>query len=110
MMRRPKPLTLTVLAMTYFPLAAVLALIGYTFGWRFPVAALVLLGTFSLRWRRTSAKPRAVGKGRTVAELIVFSLVGMVVGGLLLGAAGVLFGFLFGFCFRLSEIPITSVR
>jgi hypothetical protein len=41
---------------------------------------------------------------------MAFSLLGSVVGGLLLGAVGVLLGFVFGVTFRLSEIPITRVR
>jgi len=47
---------------------------------------------------------------RTILEVMAFSLLGCVVGGLLLAAVGVLLGFVFGVTFRLSEIPITRVR
>jgi len=47
---------------------------------------------------------------RTILEVIAFSLLGCVLGGLLLGAVGVLLGFVLGVTFRLSEIPISGVR
>jgi hypothetical protein len=109
-MLRPKPLTVTVLLMTYLPFVAVAAVVGYPFGWRFPVAALVFLVVFWLRGRSRGYQPRSAGRVRTVVEVIAFSLLGCVVGGLLLGALGVLLGFVFGVTFRLSEIPITRVR
>jgi hypothetical protein len=109
-MRWPKPLTVTVLLMTYLPFVAVAAVVGYPFGWRFPVAVLVFLVVFWLRGRSRGYQPRSAGRVRTVVEVIAFSLLGCVVGGLLLGALGVLLGFVFGVTFRLSEIPITRVR
>jgi integral membrane sensor domain MASE1 len=109
-MRRPKPLTVTVLVMMYLPFVAVMAVVGYAFGWRFPVAAVVLLCVVWLRGRSRGYQPRSVGRVRTIVEVIAFSLLGCVVGGLLLGAFGVLLGFVFGVTLRLSEIPITRVR
>ena len=109
-MRRPKPLTVTVPVMMYLPFVAVMAVVGYAFGWRFPVAAVVLLSVVWLRGRSRDYQPRSVGRVRTIVEVIAFSLLGCVVGGLLLGAFGVFLGFVFGVTFRLSEIPITRVR
>ena len=109
-MRRPKPLTVTVLTMMYLPFVAVATLVSYAFGWRFPIAALVLLVLFWLRGRRRGYGPRSVGRVRTILEVVAFSLLGCVVGGLVLGAVGVLLGFVFGVTFRLSEIPITRFR
>jgi hypothetical protein len=108
-MRRPKPLTVTVLTMMYLPFVAVATLVGYAFGWRFPIGAFVLLVVFWLRGRRGS-RLRSAGRVRTILEVIAFSVLGCVVGGLLLGAVGVLLGFVFGVTFRLSEIPIAHVR
>ena len=109
-MRPPKPLTVTVLMMMYLPFVAVATLVGYAFGWRFPIAAFVLLVVLWLRGRRRGERPRSAGRVRTILEVIAFSLLGCVVGGLLLGALGVLLGFVFGVTFRLSEIPITRPR
>ena len=109
-MRRPKPLTVTVLTMMYLPFVAVATLVGYAFGWRFPIAAVLLLLVLWLRGRRHGYRPRSAGRARTILKVIAFSLLGCVVGGLLLGPVGVLLGFVLGVTFRLSEIPITRVR
>ena len=60
-MRRPKLLTVTVLTMMYLPFVAVATLVGFAFGWRFPIAALLLV-VFWLRGRRRGYGPRSVGR------------------------------------------------
>lgn len=69
-MPRPKPLTLTVLLMKYLPFVTLAAVVGYAFGWRFPIAVLVLLVAFWLRGRTRGYQPRPVGRVRTTLEVI----------------------------------------
>ena len=73
-MRRPKALTVTVLTMIYLPFVATATLVGYAFGWRFPIAALVLLVVFLLRGRRRGYGPRSAGRVLTILEAMAFSL------------------------------------
>src|SRR5438046_1196190 len=110
MSRPPKTLALIVIVMSYLPLVAVLALVGYAFGWRFPTVLLVFLGVSWYRARRSTSRPVPVGRFRTIAEVLVFSLAGSIFGGLLFGALGVFAGFMFGFAMRLAEVPITPSR
>jgi hypothetical protein len=42
--------------------------------------------------------------------LIAFSLLGSILGGVLLSGVGAIFGFAIGFVLRLSEVPITRSR
>ena len=78
-----------------------------------PLACLALAS--DVRAGASNCCGRSVGRVgvvsmRTILEVMAFSLLGCVVGGLLLAAVGVLLGFVFGVTFRLSEIPITRVR
>jgi hypothetical protein len=99
-----------VLVLSYLPLVAMLAIVGYLFGWRFAGLGLGLLVFLWLRWRRTGHLPTVVGKIRTAFELIAFSLLGSILGGVLLSGVGAIFGFAIGFVLRLSEVPITRSR
>jgi hypothetical protein len=107
---RPKLLALVVVAMTYLPLVAVLALVGYAFGWKIPLVFLLPFAVVWVRGRRTGFRPTSEGRVRTTAELAAFSLLGSIVGGLLFGALGVFFGFCIGLMVRLSEVPVTRRR
>jgi hypothetical protein len=53
---------------------------------------------------------KSVGTGRTLAGLFALALLGSIVGGLLFGGLGAIFGAAVGFVARLSEIPITRTR
>jgi hypothetical protein len=106
----PTPLTVSVLVMSYLPLVAVMAVIGYLFGWKFPVVGALVLVFLWLRARWTDYRPTAAGRLRTGLELIAFSLLGSIVGGVLVNGVGAILGFAIGFVLRLGEIPITRSR
>lgn len=89
------------------PAVAVAVLIGVAFGWQVPVAFAL---AFGLVIAASSVPDRTVGKGRARAEFIAFTLAGGVVGGLLLGGLGAIFGLVFGFMARLAQIPTKPGR
>jgi hypothetical protein len=85
----PRPLSGVVVFLTYLPLVAVGALTGYAFTWKIPVTA---------------------GRIRTIAEVLLFGAAGSVVGGVMFGGLGVIYGFALGFAMRLAEVPVTRSR
>lgn len=110
MTRPPTSRAFPVIVMSYFPLVAILVLIGYFFSWRFPVAVIFAATVVSYRALRQGRRPASKGRGRTAAELLAFALLGSIVGGLLFGGVGAILGFVIGFISRLAEVPITRRR
>jgi hypothetical protein len=96
---------LTLIAM-YLPFAAVLALVGYAFTWKIPLAFALLIGFLLLRLRSNPSR-RAAGRARTIIELFACAFLVAVFAGVLFGGVGTLIGFAVGFSLRLGEIPIT---
>ena len=101
---------MTVVLMTTAPFVAVLALVGYVFGWRFPLLGVSVPAFLWLRGRPQGYEAIPVGRARTGGELIVFSLLGSLFAGVLFGGLGVIFGLVVGFALRLGEVPITRSR
>lgn len=97
---------LLILIVMYLPLAAVLALVGYAFTWKIPLAFVLLMGFMVLRFRLNPSRT-ATGRARTIIELFACALLGAVLAGVLFGGVGTLMGFAIGFSLRLGEIPIT---
>jgi hypothetical protein len=84
----------------FLPPVALAVLAGVAFGWGVPVA--LALGFGFMLW--SSARPkREVGKVRAAMEYAVAALLCAVVGGLLVGGLGAIFGFVLGFLARLPE-------
>jgi hypothetical protein len=104
-MRRIGLLDVIVQVMFVFPMVAVGVLLGFAFGWQLPVAFTLAMG-FLLAF--ASRPDRSVGAIRATIESVGAALVGSVVGGLLLGGLGAIFGFVFGLIARLSQVPITT--
>ena len=99
-MRRISPLDVLVLFMSWFPFVAVAVLFGVAFGWQVPVAFALGLGLILV----VEGRPKGnVGKVRAAMEYAGLALLGAVVGGLLLGGLGAIFGFVLGFGARLPE-------
>jgi hypothetical protein len=109
-MLRASGLAIAVTVMSYVPVVAALALVGYMLGWRIPLALLLTLAVLLYRGRRLGGRAIAMGRARTACELLAFALIGALVGGALFGDLGVLFGLVVGFVGRLSEIPVSGVR
>lgn len=80
-------------------------LLGFAFGWQVPVAFALAMGFLLAFASRTD---RNVGAIRATIESAEAALLGGVVGGLLLGGLGAIFGFVFALMARLSQVPITS--
>lgn len=99
-MRRTGPLDVLVLVMFCFPAIAVAVLSGVAFGWQVPVGFAIGVGFILLAARRGQAN---VGKVRAAMEFAGFALLGGIVGGLLFGGLGAIFGFVLGFGARLPE-------
>jgi hypothetical protein len=99
-MRRIGPLGVLVLFMSWFPLVAVAVLLGIAFGWQVPVAFALGLGIILVV---TGRPERNVGTVRAAFEFAGLASLGAVVGGLLLGGVGAIFGFVLGFVARLPE-------
>src|SRR6266849_534999 len=93
----------------YLPVAAVLALLGYAFTWKIPLASFVVVGFVVLRLRLNPSRA-AVGRARTIIELFACALLGAIVAGVLFGGVWPLFGFAIGFALKLGEVPITLPR
>jgi len=106
-MRPSHKLAAFVIAMKYFPFVALAVVVGYAISWKIPLAFVVGLGFLTYRGRRSGYSPAAVGTGRTVAGLFGVALLGSIVGGLLFGGLGAIFGAAVGFALRLGEIPVT---
>jgi hypothetical protein len=82
------------------PQVAIAVLAGVAFGWGVPVAFALGLGL--MLW--SSSRPaREVGKVRAAMEYAGLALLCAVVGGLLVGGLGAIFGFVLGFLARLPE-------
>ena len=96
-----------VLAMKYAPFVALSVLLAVTVSWKIPVAVALGFAVLFFRVRRTGSTPTAKPATRTIAELLLIGVLAAMVGGLLFGGLGVIFGFAFGFVLRLSEIPLT---
>jgi hypothetical protein len=103
-MRRIGVLGVVVLFMTWFPMVALAVLLAVAFGWQVPVAFALQLGFMIFMARRP--EPR-VGRIRAAMEFVGFTLLGGIVGGLLLGGLGAIFGSVSGFMGRLSQVPVT---
>jgi hypothetical protein len=99
-MRRIGVLDVLVRIMFYFPVVAVAVLLGLAFGWQVPVAFALGLGFILVVAGRPS---RNVGKLRAAMEYAGLALLCAVVGGLLFGGLGAIFGFVLGFGARLPE-------
>jgi hypothetical protein len=106
----PRPLSGVVVFLTYLPLVAVGALTGYAFTWKIPVAGLIFLGIPIYRQSRARQRRRTAGRIRTIAEVLLFGAAGSVVGGVMFGGLGVIYGFALGFAMRLAEVPVTRSR
>jgi uncharacterized membrane protein YedE/YeeE len=109
-MRRRSPLAIVVLLMVHLPIVAVGVLVGVIFGWRVPVAYVILVGVLmALPAARRHVRPaKRFRRLRATTEFVAFALTGAVSGVLLFGGLGAFFGFVLGFTARLSEVPITS--
>jgi hypothetical protein len=103
-MRLKRFLPVLVTIWLFLPQVGLAVLAGVAFGWGVPVAFAAGLG-FML-WS-ASRPEREVGKVRAVIEFVGLTLLGGVVGGLLVGGFGAIFGFVVGFLGRLSQVPIT---
>jgi hypothetical protein len=84
----------------WFPMLAIAVLFGVAFGWQVPVGFVIGVG-FSLV--AASRGQKKVGKVRAAMEFAGFALLGGIVGGLLFGGLGAIFGFALGFVARLPE-------
>ena len=100
---------LLILIAMYLPLAAVLALVGYAFTWKIPLAFALFMGFMVLRFRLNPSRA-PLGRARTIIELFACALLGALFAGVLFGGVGTLIGFAVGFSLRLGEIPITFPR
>jgi hypothetical protein len=93
-------------AMTWLLIVAVLVILGVRFGWRVPVAVMLV---YALVLLRLVTQPRDPGRLRTTVEFIIFALVGTALGAFAFGALGGIFGFAVGITARLGEVPTTGV-
>lgn len=105
-----RKLAAVVVAMKYFPFLALALVVGYAISWKIPVAVAAGLGVLIYRGRRSGYRPETIGTGRTVAALFGLALLGAIIGGLLFGGLGAIFGAAVGFALRLGEVPITRTR
>lgn len=100
-MRQIGVLGVVVLFMVWFPWVALALLLGVAFGWQVPVAFALGLGFILV----VGARPeRKVGWVRAVMEYAGLALLGGVVGDLLFGGLGAIFGFTLGFTGRLPAV------
>jgi hypothetical protein len=108
--QKPSRLAVTgLLAYLYAPLVGVLAVTGYAFGWRPPVALLAGTGVIvtkfkvDLRRRRSGAKPIA-----WQLQMLALVVLGTAIGGLLLGAAGFVCGLVIGLSLGLPPVSVKN--
>jgi hypothetical protein len=104
-----RPLGAAGLVLSYLPLIALLVILGFALGWGVPVAGALGLALLT-RAARRSTHAAEIGNARTIAGLFGVALVASVIGGVLFGGLGVIFGFAGGFAVRLGRIPITFHR
>jgi hypothetical protein len=100
-MSRIGPLGAVVLFMVWFPWVALAVLLGVAFGWQVPVALALGLGFIDVL---ALMPERKVGRVRAAMEYTGLALLGGIVGGLLLGGLGAIFGFVLGFMGRLPDV------
>jgi hypothetical protein len=74
MNRVSKPLAVVVVFFMYLPLATLAVVGGIAFGWRVPVTLVAVLSFIVYRARATKARGPAVGRARTLLELVGHSL------------------------------------
>src|SRR3954447_7215591 len=109
-MHLPRKLVALVIAMKYFPFVALGVVVGYAISWKIPIAVAAGFGVLIYRGRRSLSRPAQLGTGRTLAALSGLALLGAIIGGLLFGGLGAIFGAVVGFALRLGELPITSSK
>jgi hypothetical protein len=85
---------------------AVLVFLGVRFGWRVPVALIMVCALWVARMLTAPTDP---GRLRTTIEFILFALIGMLIGIFVFGGVGGIVGFTMGVVVRLAEIPTTGV-
>jgi hypothetical protein len=107
-MGKSRRLTFVVLALKCLPLVALTVLVRYAFTWKVPVSFVLYIGFLTYRGWRSGYRPQPLGNGRALAELFASALLGAIVGSLLFGGLGGIFGFALGFVTRLGEIPIRA--
>jgi len=105
-----RPLSVIVLLLSWLPLVALAGFAAYAISWKVPIAFAALFAVFLYRGRRSRGRVAGPGRVRTIAEVILFGLLGATFGGFLFGAFGVLIGFVLGFTMRLAEVPVVRSR
>jgi uncharacterized membrane protein len=90
--RPSSPLGVTVLFLRWLPIAALLTLIGFAFGWRAPVAVIAAYVLFF--WRLHRERHGATERSRLSSGLAVTGWVTLAaaVGAVLFGGLGFIFG------------------
>jgi hypothetical protein len=99
-MRRLGALDAVVMFMFCLPAVALAVLLGVAFGWQVPVGFVIGVGFILVVARRGQKK---VGRLRAAMEFAGFAFLGGIVGRLLFGGLGAIFGFVLGFGARLPE-------
>jgi hypothetical protein len=91
------------------PIVGLVVLVGVLISWRVVAGVAVLWLSFPLRYKAEQKWPPGLKPKwyRTAIDMAVSSVVLAILGGVILGGIGVIFGFFLGIVFALSSIPLS---
>ena len=105
-----KPRALALIALQYLPLAGVVGLLGFAFGWRVPIGVVLLLALFYVRLKTDLRRPYSLypNRFRVALDLLGSAVIGMVAGALLFGGLGGILALAIAVIWTLGAIPVTT--
>jgi hypothetical protein len=105
-----KPRAVALIALQYLPLVGLVSLLGFGFGWRAPVGVALFLVLFYVRLKTDLRWPYGFypNRFRLALDFLGSAVIGVLVGALLFGAVGGIFGLGIAIISTLGAIPVTT--
>ena len=107
-----KPRAVALIALQYLPLVGLASLLGFGFGWRAPVGVALFLGLFCVRLKTDLRWPYGLypNRLRLALDFLGSAVIGVLVGSLLYGGLGGIFGLGIAVIWTLGAIPVTTTN
>jgi hypothetical protein len=107
-----KPRAVALIALQYLPLVGLVSLLGFGFGWRAPVGVALFVGLFYARLKTDLRWPYGLhpNRFRLALDFLGSAVIGVLVGSLLYGGVGGIFGLAIAVIWTLGAIPVTTTN
>jgi hypothetical protein len=105
-----KPRAVALIALQYLPLVGLVSLLGFGLGWRAPIGVALFLGLFYARLKTDLRWPYGLypNRFRLALDFLGSAVIGVLVGSLLFGGLGGIFGLGIAVIWTLGAIPVTT--